>query len=404
MKKFLLLATLLFPLPAHAQTPGAQPEICVTSPSQTANYNQVCMAASSTGGTLGITNFGSATGGLTIPGAVTLSGTIALGDAGSVKVGTVALSSGFSFGSARALNSGSWHGIDIQDSWNANANGQAMAAFNSGVTISGANNYSHYVSYQSAPILGTSGTTTSLYGFTDLPSVTAGTVTNRYGFQINDAVLSGGGAITNQYAIYISPLAAASNNWGIYQGGPGTMNYFAGNVGIKNPTPGYSLEVDGSVGVIGAAVTVSVPGTGPVIVAEFDSSDAGATTTEARIVFSEGGIGGWYQGISGKYNVAAPYMSFSVNTVVATWAERMRLTSGALNVAGALMVGSLTTPVLAAGEQGFSKISPSGSAPGAGSLKIATVAGTNAGSCKLIAYAGTSTTPVTIVDNVGTGC
>lgn len=65
MKKLLaLLAFALCPLAAQAQTPGAQPEFCVTSPSQTANYNQLCISASTTGGAIGVTNFGSAAGGL----------------------------------------------------------------------------------------------------------------------------------------------------------------------------------------------------------------------------------------------------------------------------------------------------------------------------------------------------
>lgn len=41
---------------------------------------------------------------------------------------------------------------------------------------------------------------------------------------------------------------------------------------------------------------------------------------------------------------------------------------------------------------------------GAGLCQTFVVAGTNAGSCKLQAICGTSTTPVTIVDNVGSGC
>lgn len=70
---------------------------------------------------------------------------------------------------------------------------------------------------------------------------------------------------------------------------------------------------------------------------------------------------------------------------------------------GSLRVGNATATT-SAGELSLSKISASGSAPGAGSLKISAVAGTNAGTCKIIAYAGTSTTPVTLVDNVGAGC
>lgn len=64
MKKLLLLTLIAIPFSAQAQTPGAQPEFCVTSPSQTANYNQLCISASASGGVVSVTNFGSATGGL----------------------------------------------------------------------------------------------------------------------------------------------------------------------------------------------------------------------------------------------------------------------------------------------------------------------------------------------------
>lgn len=63
MKKLLpliVLALLYLCSAAHAQTE----QICVTSPSQTASYNQLCIAASAAGGTVGVTNFGGATGGL----------------------------------------------------------------------------------------------------------------------------------------------------------------------------------------------------------------------------------------------------------------------------------------------------------------------------------------------------
>ena len=51
---------------ANAQTPGSQPEICVTSPSQTFSYNQLCISASSSGGVVNLQNFGSSSGGLTL--------------------------------------------------------------------------------------------------------------------------------------------------------------------------------------------------------------------------------------------------------------------------------------------------------------------------------------------------
>jgi hypothetical protein len=78
--------------------------------------------------------------------------------------------------------------------------------------------------------------------------------------------------------------------------------------------------------------------------------------------------------------------------------------TGGAAVGSSLTVGSTTPAVVATGEQAFAKITASGTAPGVGFLKLAATAGTTAGTCKIIAYAGTSTTPVTIVDNVGSGC
>lgn len=45
----------------------------------------------------------------------------------------------------------------------------------------------------------------------------------------------------------------------------------------------------------------------------------------------------------------------------------------------------------------------SGVAPGATKVTAEAVCGTNAGSAKIILYAGTSTTPVTLLDNIGSG-
>jgi hypothetical protein len=75
-----------------------------------------------------------------------------------------------------------------------------------------------------------------------------------------------------------------------------------------------------------------------------------------------------------------------------------------VNGSHAVVIGGSTTFAGTNGELGFPKITASGTAPGAGNTKVEWTAGTNAGTCKMIAYAGTSTTPVTIVDNVGTGC
>lgn len=68
-----------------------------------------------------------------------------------------------------------------------------------------------------------------------------------------------------------------------------------------------------------------------------------------------------------------------------------------------LTVGSTTPATGASGEIAYLKITATGTAPGANYCKEEWVCGTNAGSAKKIAYCGTSTTPVTVIDNVGSG-
>jgi hypothetical protein len=58
---------------------------------------------------------------------------------------------------------------------------------------------------------------------------------------------------------------------------------------------------------------------------------------------------------------------------------------------------------LSMGTIGLDKVTPSNSAPGAGGLKLEVVCGTQPGTAKLQAYAGTSTTPVKVLDNIGSG-
>ena len=133
----------------------------------------------------------------------------------------------------------------------------------------------------------------------------------------------------------------------------------AGNVGIGTTSPSTLLTVAGE-------ATINVPGTGPQIAANFNDVDFGATTSKMQIVFSEGNA--YYQGITGAYNSAAPYMAFSVSSTANTWAEKMRITSagnvgigttspstalsvqGSSSVSGTLTVGSVSvTPVVVSG-------------------------------------------------------
>lgn len=77
-----------------------------------------------------------------------------------------------------------------------------------------------------------------------------------------------------------------------------------------------------------------------------------------------------------------------------------------LIAATSFQIGSTTFATLATGEFGLAKETPSGTAPGAGFLKMEVVAGSSPGTCKILLYAGTSTTPTspTTLDNIGAGC
>ncbi len=52
----------------------------------------------------------------------------------------------------------------------------------------------------------------------------------------------------------------------------------------------------------------------------------------------------------------------------------------------------------------LSKNAIADTAPGAGYVSFKAVAGTTAGTCKIVMKAGTSATPITLIDNIGSGC
>ena len=68
-----------------------------------------------------------------------------------------------------------------------------------------------------------------------------------------------------------------------------------------------------------------------------------------------------------------------------------------------ILAGSTFGAVLADGEFGLRRNVASGTAPGGGFIKFGAVCGTNAGTAKIVVYGGTSTTPVTLLDNIGSG-
>ena len=159
--------------------------------------------------------------------------------AGIVAVGSTAAprSSDPGFNLNRTLTgAGNSHGFSDQSEFGKDA-GTAYAPFDARILVSGTANYDHFVSFQAAPTLSTSGTTTNLYGLYTLPGITAGTVTNSYGVYIANPSISGTGAITNSWGIYVPAPSGATNNYAAA---------FLGRVGIGTATPAFALDIAGS--------------------------------------------------------------------------------------------------------------------------------------------------------------
>ena len=169
----------------------------------------------------------------------------------------------------------------------------------------------------------------------------------------------------------------------------------------KGPDAGALLQTYASANrlVISGVLRNENGGAGTAVALGFNTTTASSRETSV----SKGGIGFTRSGPQGigygsLYNRARPDANpFGSSD------EALRWTGSGVQAFGTFAVGP-ALPALATGEVGLNKIAASGTAPGAGTGKLALVAGTNAGTCKLVLYAGSSGTPTTIVDNVGSGC
>jgi hypothetical protein len=152
--------------------------------------------------------------------------------------------------------------------------------------------------------------------------------------------------------VYLASGSAANGNGYFYLHDANGNNLFS--VDQSGTTTITSINSTG-------LIKTNVPGTGPQIAANFGNSDGGVTTSEVRIVFSEGG--NYYQGISGKYNNGDPSLIFSTSNTVNTWGERMRITSS-----GRVGIGTASPAGLCDISNGTSHLvlEPRGSAAGIG--------------------------------------
>jgi hypothetical protein len=124
--------------------------------------------------------------------------------------------------------------------------GISYNSFDCRINISGTENYGHFAPFQNGLVHNTSGTTSILYGYVDVPSVTDGTVGVRYGIKIADVATSGSGAVTNNYAIWIDEqTASTAQKWGVVQKGA-SKNLFEGQTYFQGLLNIHDTVIDDS--------------------------------------------------------------------------------------------------------------------------------------------------------------
>jgi hypothetical protein len=117
---------------------------------------------------------------------------------------------------SRNINSGSGNCHGYSDSSNlARSGGVGYASYDARITTSSANNFDHYAGFQCLPEFGGSGTLSKAYGFVSGGATSTGTITSFYHHYVQE--VSGAGVLTNQYGLYIEPLAkGATKNYGLF--------------------------------------------------------------------------------------------------------------------------------------------------------------------------------------------
>jgi len=116
------------------------------------------------------------------------------------------------------------------------------------ITVSGTSDYDHFVGFQAAATFGSTGAIDRMLGVTYQPTVSnGGTVDKAIGYRVNPGLELTGGTFTNYYGFYISEtLNKGDVNYAIYFAGT-TQSYFGGNVGVKDLTPDYEIDVAGDI-------------------------------------------------------------------------------------------------------------------------------------------------------------
>ena len=136
---------------------------------------------------------------------------------------------------------GNGHGFSDASNFNRSGNA-AYNSFDGRIDISGSNNYDHYVAFQHGPVNNSTGTISYVSGLSTILTTNSGIVDQNYGvLALNPA---GTGQINKNYGVFIAPMRAgienyglysviadSTNRWNIYSVGT-APNFFEGYVGI----------------------------------------------------------------------------------------------------------------------------------------------------------------------------
>ncbi|MDY0748496.1 hypothetical protein SNE35_28610 [Paucibacter sp. R3-3] len=137
------------------------------------------------------------------------------------------------------------------------------ASFNDNVTIQGAVDSDHHISFQSRPHYSATATLNELNGFDSLIESTAGTITSAAGVKVGNPL--GTGTITSMYGVrvgyltrgaqdnygvYVAGAASGSGkNYAFYSAGEGVSSHFGGGIVLGFGTTGYAtLRYDPDLG------------------------------------------------------------------------------------------------------------------------------------------------------------
>jgi hypothetical protein len=180
-------------------------------------------------------------------------------------------------------NSASGSGHCFSDSSNVNRlGGISYNSFDGRITLTGSYNYGHYAAFQAGPVFSGSGVIDDYFPFVCGLSISSGTLTNYYGLILQAPVITGTGAVTNCYGVFIP------RTYGPPFSGVTTLNFAWYNDSASKSYNYGQVQADG--GVV-AGKNNAGAGTNYVNVKNIDAISANGT--EAGIRLQQVGFNTW---------------------------------------------------------------------------------------------------------------